>query len=82
MQIFIDDTSFVTLTEIQTKSRQILQQKEKLGLIIIDYLQLMQLGTNIDNRAQELSYITRTLKILSKGFKYSYCSTISIKSEC
>lgn len=66
MQIFIDDTSFVTLTEIQTKSRQILQQKEKLGLIIIDYLQLMQLGTNIDNRAQELSYITRTLKILAK----------------
>ena len=66
MPIFIDDTSFVTLTEIQTKSRQILQQKQKLGLIIIDYLQLMQLGINIDNRAQELSYITRTLKILAK----------------
>jgi replicative DNA helicase len=66
MKIFIDDTAFVTLTEIQTKSRQILQQKNKLGLIIIDYLQLMQLGLNIDNRAQELSYITRTLKILAR----------------
>lgn len=66
MKIFIDDTAFVTLTEIQTKSRQILQQKNKLGLIIIDYLQLMQMGLNIDNRAQELSYITRTLKILAR----------------
>lgn len=66
MNIFIDDTAFITLTEIQTKSRQILQQKGKLGLIIIDYLQLMQMGLNIDNRAQELSYITRTLKVLAR----------------
>lgn len=66
MEIFIDDTSYVSLTEIQTKSRQILQQKNQLGLIIIDYLQLMQLGSLTDNRAQELSYITRTLKVLAR----------------
>lgn len=64
--IYIDDNSNISLSEIQVKSRQILRNKNHLGLIIIDYLQLMQLANQNNNRAQELSYITRTLKILSK----------------
>ena len=66
LPIFIDDTSYINLAEIQVKSRQIVQQKNQLGLIIIDYLQLMQLNVKNENRAQELAYITRTLKILAK----------------
>ena len=64
--IYIDDDSSINLLEIQAKSRKMLQKKSKLGLIIIDYLQLMQMTNQNNNRAQELSYITRSLKILAK----------------
>ncbi len=65
--IFIDDSSSVSVSEIRAKCRR-LKQQHNLGLVIIDYLQLMQ-GTNkgrSDNRQQEVSEISRSLKILAK----------------
>lgn len=63
--IFIDDSSSVTVSEIRAKCRR-LKQRYNLGLVIIDYLQLMQGGRSDGNRQQEVSEISRSLKILAK----------------
>ena len=63
--IFIDDTASITVSEIRAKCRR-LKQTKKLGMVIIDYLQLMQSGGRSDNRQQEISEISRSLKILAK----------------
>ncbi|MBO9998638.1 MAG: replicative DNA helicase [Cyanobacteria bacterium SID2] len=63
--IFIDDTANVTVTEIRSKCRRLqAEQGQPLGLILLDYLQLME-GSG-DNRVQELSRITRSLKGLAR----------------
>jgi replicative DNA helicase len=65
MPIFIDDTSNITVSEIRSKCRRLqAEQGGNLGLILIDYLQLME-GSS-DNRVQELSKITRALKGLAR----------------
>lgn len=64
--IFIDDTSSLTVAEIRAKCRR-LKQRHGLGLIVIDYLQLMQgRQSRSENRQQEVSEISRSLKILAK----------------
>ncbi len=64
--IYIDDTPGVSITEIRAKCRR-LKLEHNLGLVIIDYLQLMQGSrTKSDNRQQEISEISRSLKILAK----------------
>ncbi len=63
--IFIDDTASANIMEIRTKARR-LQAEHNLGLIIIDYLQLMQGRTNSENRVQEISEITRSLKQIAR----------------
>lgn len=68
--LFIDDSSNLTIQEIQSKVNKIIFEQNKLGLIIIDYLQLMQnIKFKTENRAQELSQITRFLKLLAKEFQ-------------
>jgi replicative DNA helicase len=63
--IFIDDTPDISMTEMRSKARRLqAEQGGALGLILIDYLQLME-GTG-DNRVQELSKMTRSLKGLSR----------------
>jgi replicative DNA helicase len=65
LPIFIDDTPNITVTEIRSKARRLqAEQGGTLGLILIDYLQLME--GNSDNRVQELSRITRSLKGLAR----------------
>ncbi|MDX2272748.1 MAG: replicative DNA helicase [Cyanobacteriota bacterium] len=65
-QMFIDDTPNCTVNEIRSKARRLQsEQGGVLGMILIDYLQLMQ-GSESDNRVQELSRITRGLKGLAK----------------
>lgn len=59
--IFIDDTPLCDVMTIRTKARR-LQMEHKLGLVIIDYLQLIESRGKSDNRVQEVSDITRTLK--------------------
>ena len=63
--IFIDDTPGITPLELRARARRI-KREHGLGLIIIDYLQLMQSGGNEENRATEISNITRSLKGLAK----------------
>lgn len=69
LPIFIDDNPNLTLVEIRSKLRKIFGDKKKTGLIIIDYLQLMKLNFKLENRVQEISYITRNLKLLAKEFE-------------
>lgn len=63
--LFIDDTASITMPEIKTKARRI-QQRHKLSLIIIDYMQLMSGSKKADNRQQEVSEISRSTKLLAK----------------
>lgn len=64
-KIFIDDTPSMTVTELRTKARR-LKNKEDVKLIIIDYLQLLQGDSNLKDRYQQVSEISRSLKILAK----------------
>lgn len=63
--IFIDDTPGIKMSEIRAKSRRLAKEKGNLGLIVIDYLQLIE-GSNKESRQQEVSEISRQLKKLSK----------------
>lgn len=63
--IFIDDTAGIKVAEIRAKCRRLAKEKGNLGLIVIDYLQLIE-GTNHENRQQEVSEISRQLKKLAK----------------
>lgn len=63
--IYIDDTPGISVTEIRAKARR-LKLEKNLGLIVIDYMQLMQGRGKGDNRQQEISEISRSLKILAK----------------
>ena len=63
--LFIDDTPGLSPTEIRARARR-LQREHGLGLIVVDYLQLMQVPGNKENRATEISEISRNLKALAK----------------
>lgn len=62
--IYIEDSGFVNVMQIRTKARR-LKMESDLGLIIVDYLQLME-GRNTENRVQEISEISRALKGLAR----------------
>lgn len=63
--IFVDDTPAQTVLEIRAKARR-LKAEKNIGMIIIDYLQLMQGPANIESREREISHISRSLKSLAK----------------
>tara|TARA_B110000438_G_scaffold255347_1_gene262084 strand:+ start:598 stop:1962 length:1365 start_codon:yes stop_codon:yes gene_type:complete len=63
--IFIDDTPALTPTDIRARARR-LKREKGLDLIVIDYMQLMQLSNSSENRATELSEISRSLKALAR----------------
>lgn len=63
--IFIDDSANITLMEMRAKCRR-LKAKHGLGMVIVDYLQLMQSPKRSENRVQEVSEISRNLKILAR----------------
>lgn len=67
-KIFIDDTPGIKITEIRAKCRKLAQEQSNLGLVVIDYLQLIE-GTGRENRQQEVSEISRQLKKLAKELK-------------
>mgnify|MGYP000872544002 FL=1 len=66
--IFVDDTAGIRISEIRSKSRKLSQEMGGLGVIIIDYLQLIT-GSKGENRQQIVSEISRELKILAKDLK-------------
>ncbi len=66
--LFIDDTAAITVLEMKAKSRR-MAAETGLGLIVVDYIQLMRAGGYRDNREQEISEISRSLKALAKELK-------------
>ena len=70
LPFFIDDRATLSISDIRLKIKKLLFDETKIGLVIIDYLQLMQNSNfSSDNRVQELSQITRSLKIIAREFK-------------
>ncbi len=67
-RIFIDDTPGIRIAEIRAKSRRLKQEQGEIGLIVIDYLQLIE-GNSRESRQQEVSEISRQLKKLAKELK-------------
>lgn len=68
--IYIDDTAGIKIGDIRARARRLSQETDGLGLIVIDYLQLIQ-GSRSVNRQQEVSEISRQLKIIAKELKVS-----------
>jgi replicative DNA helicase len=67
LEIYIDDSSIVTVAQLQAKIKRLSQQIGGIDLVLIDYLQLMQTGgRHRDNRVQEVSEISRGLKMLAR----------------
>ncbi|MBA2358909.1 MAG: replicative DNA helicase [Actinobacteria bacterium] len=64
--IYVDDSGSITMMGIRSKSRRLKSQQPKLGLILVDYLQLMSSDSNYENRVQEVSQISRALKVLAR----------------
>jgi len=77
--ILIDDTPGITVSAMKAKLRRV----DNLGLVVIDYLQLMQSDKKIENRTQEVSEISRSLKILAKELNVPVicCSQLSRGTE-
>ncbi|MDO4259753.1 MAG: replicative DNA helicase [Actinomycetaceae bacterium] len=63
--LFVDDSANMTITEIRSKCRR-LKQQHNLGLVVVDYLQLMTSGKQVESRQQEVSALSRNLKLLAK----------------
>ena len=68
-KVYIDDTAGVTVMEMRSKCRR-LKLEYGIDLIVIDYLQLMSGGSGTDNRQQEVSEISRSIKALAKEMEY------------
>jgi replicative DNA helicase len=64
-KLFIDDSAALTPTELRARTRR-LKREHGLDLVIVDYIQLMQVGGSTENRATEISEISRSLKALAK----------------
>ena len=67
--LFIDDTAGVHLMDMHSKLRRIQTGDQKLGLVIVDYLQLMSGRGRFENRNQEVSALSRGMKLLAKELK-------------
>ncbi len=70
LPLFIDDTPNLSIQDIKSKIKKIIFEHNQLGLVIIDYLQLMQYSNlKTENRTQELAQITRSLKNIAREFQ-------------
>ncbi len=67
--LYIDDTAALTPTEIRSRSRRVAREQGQLGMIMVDYLQLMQIAGSSDGRTAEISEISRSLKAIAKEFQ-------------
>lgn len=65
-KLFIDDTPALTPSELSARARRLAREHGKLGLVVVDYLQLMQTGGKSENRTQQISEISGSLKALAK----------------
>ena len=74
-KLFIDDTAALSPTEVRAKCRRLAREHGQLGLVVLDYIQLMQITGKADNRASEISEISRSLKALAKEME---CPVIAL----
>lgn len=74
-QIFIDDTPGLSPAQMRSRTRKVCRKYGDIGLIVVDYLQLMRVPELRDNRVQEISEISRSLKALAKEFR---CTLIAL----
>ncbi len=68
-KLFIDDTPALSPADIRSRARRVAREYGQLGLIMVDYLQLMQIPGNNENRVNEVSQISRSLKALAKELR-------------
>jgi len=64
--IYIDETPALSVTEMRSRSRRLMSEHDNLGLLVVDYLQLMRGPSGVESRQQEISTISRQLKALAK----------------
>ncbi len=64
--LFVDDSASLNAMDLRSRARRIYRENNDLGLIVVDYIQLMHTAETMENRATEISGITRSLKILAK----------------
>jgi len=74
-KLFIDDTSGLSPAEVRARTRRVVREHGDPGLIMIDYLQLMQIGGFTEGRTQEISEISRSMKALAKEYS---CPVIAL----
>ncbi len=73
--LFIDDSAGVSPMEMRARARRIVREHGSLGMIVVDYLQLMQIKGTSENRVNEISEISRSLKLLAREFE---CPVIAL----
>ena len=64
--IYVDDAGAISIMELRSKARRLKSREPALGLIVVDYLQLMASDRNVESRVQEVSQISRALKVLAR----------------
>jgi replicative DNA helicase len=64
--IYVDDSGSINMMEIRSKARRLKSRHPDLGLVVVDYMQLMSSGGTVENRVQEISQISRQLKVLAR----------------
>lgn len=74
-ELYIDDTPALTPNDLRTRARRVARESGGLGLIVVDYLQLMRGSSKSENRTNEISEISRSLKAIAKELK---CPLIAI----
>ncbi|MEE2913880.1 MAG: replicative DNA helicase [Pseudomonadota bacterium] len=67
-RLYIDDTAALTPNEIRSRARRVAREYGELGLIVVDYIQLMRVAGTVENRTGEISEISRSLKGIAKEF--------------
>jgi replicative DNA helicase len=67
--IYVDDTGSITMMELRSKARRLKSKLPSLGLVVVDYLQLMTSGSSAESRVQEVSQISRQLKVLARDLE-------------
>jgi len=83
LSIYFDDSAMLTVAEMRAKARRLKMERGGLDLVVVDYLQIMQSGTRNENRVQEVSYISRSLKQLARDLDVPVvaCSQLSRAAE-
>lgn len=73
--LLIDDSSGLSPMEMRARARRVMREYGGLGMVVVDYLQLMQIKGSGDNRVQEISEISRSLKLIAREFE---CPVIAL----